>query len=59
MFLVELLVKKSFSDLYFKKNYLELIHNSFLQQIQEVVTLYKDETSGIDIDNKTKKKNYI
>jgi len=43
MFLIELLVKKSFADLYFKINYLELIHNSFLQQIQEHVDIFEEE----------------
>jgi hypothetical protein len=52
MHLIELLVKKSIADLYFKENYLELIHKSLLHQIQEVVNIYNDETRDIETNEK-------
>ena len=42
--LIELLVKHSFIELYFKKNYLETIHNSFIQQISAEIDIYTEES---------------
>src|ERR1700730_1546268 len=48
MSIIELLVKKSFTDIYFNKNYLNLIHKSFINQIQEITEVYIEK----DITNK-------
>jgi DNA-directed RNA polymerase len=40
MALIELLVKKSFIDIYFNENYMELIHKSFINQIEEITEIY-------------------
>ena len=44
MAILEILIKKSFSDLYFNSNYLNLIHNSFINQISSITTVF-EETS--------------
>lgn len=40
--IIEILVKHSFIELYFKQNYLETIHNSFLLQIATKFEIFKD-----------------
>ena len=52
--LIELLVKNSFIELYFKQNYLNKIHISFLDQIKNVVQIYED-----NLEDKTNKQYYI
>ena len=48
MAILELLVKKSFSDIYFNEDYLKKIHNSFLNQINSITTIF-DENSDTNI----------
>lgn len=43
--IIELLVKHSFVQLYFRKNYLESVHNSFLLQIQCYANILEEETN--------------
>jgi hypothetical protein len=43
MAILELLVKKSFVDLYLSKNYLESVHNSFVNQIHAITTVFENE----------------
>ena len=69
MALLEVLIKKSFSDLYFNTNYLKLIHNSFINQIGSITTVFEDSSKDgknkfilVDpnlIKNKNLKKNAI
>jgi len=40
--IIELLVKHSFIELYFKKDYLEEIHNSFIKQIGGYTEIFKE-----------------
>ena len=62
--LIELLVKHSFVELYFKKNYLEMIHNSFIHQISAERDIFKEESPDNTIINylyivKTNKKGIL
>ena len=55
--LIELLVKHSFVELYFKKNYLETIHNSFILQISGQRDIFTEEVNSQD--NEIQTTNYI
>ena len=44
--LLEILIKKSFTDIYFNKNYLDFIHVSFLKQIDSISTIYNENFNG-------------
>ena len=55
--LIELLVKHSFAELYFKKNYLETIHNSFILQISGQRDIFTEEVKSQD--NEIQTINYI
>ena len=54
--LIELLVKHSFVELYFRKNYLEHIHNSFYLQIKSETEIFNETKI---IDGKEIKEEYI
>jgi DNA-directed RNA polymerase len=54
--IIELLVKHSFIQLYFKQNYLEFVHNSFLKQIESYTQIFTEERF---VDNTTHKYKYI
>jgi DNA-directed RNA polymerase len=43
MQILELLVKMSFTEIYFTKNYLEFIHQSFIKQIGGLSEIYQDD----------------
>lgn len=49
--LIELLVKKSFSDMYFTNNYLDLVHQNFISQIENEYDIIDE----IDSEGKIKK----
>lgn len=66
MAILEILIKKSFSDIYFEHNYLNSIHNSFLGQINSITTIFEDSDNKkyilVDpklIKNKKLIKNFI
>nr|QWO71452.1 RNA polymerase [Calocybe cyanea] len=42
MAILEVLIKQSFSDIYFNQNYLNSIHNSFVNQINSVTTVFSE-----------------
>nr|QWO71453.1 RNA polymerase [Calocybe gambosa] len=44
--LLEVLIKKSFADLYFNQNYLNFIHESFLKQIEEKIEIFLNYKEG-------------
>nr|ADO51620.1 rnapol [Moniliophthora roreri] len=46
MAILEILIKKSFSDIYFDENYLNKINESFLNQISAITTIFKEEDNG-------------
>ena len=53
MAILEILIKKCFSDLYFNNNYLNIIHNSFINQINSITSVFEDtEGSFILVDPK-------
>ena len=54
--LIELLVKHSFIELYFKHNYLNKIHDSFIDQIKENNEIFEET---VIINNKSVKQNYL
>jgi DNA-dependent RNA polymerase len=47
--IIELLVKHSFVQLYFKKNYLETVHNSFLNQIASYTDIFEESINNENI----------
>ena len=67
MAVLEVLIKKSFSDIYFNQDYLKLIHNSFINQISSITTIFEEISNDsvskfILIDSRTikdKNKNLI
>ena len=40
--LLEILIKKSFTDIYFNKKYLDFIHECFLKQIESMNTIFTE-----------------
>ena len=50
MAILEVLIKKSFSDIYFNVNYLSLIHNSFLTQINSITNVYEERNNDGNIN---------
>ena len=53
MAILQILIKKCFSDLYFNNNYLNIIHNSFINQINSITSVFEDtEGSFILVDPK-------
>ena len=44
--IIELLVKYSFIQLYFQKDYLEFVHNSFLKQIESYTQIFEEENTS-------------
>jgi DNA-directed RNA polymerase len=60
--IVELLVKHSFAELYFKKNYLETVHNNFILQINGHTEIFEEKIETLrelSESNKTQTKKYI
>jgi DNA-directed RNA polymerase len=50
MAILEILIKKSFTDIYFNEDYLKLIHNSFINQISSITTIFEEKTKDKDKD---------
>ena len=49
MAILEILIKKSFSDLYFNSDYLEILHSSFIRQIEGWLHIFKEiDPNGIE-----------
>jgi DNA-directed RNA polymerase len=46
---IELLVKHSFVDLYFRKNYLDSIHDSFIKQIEQITEVFTEKLDNDEI----------
>ena len=44
--LLEILIKKSFTDIYFNKKYLDFIHECFLKQIESMNTIFTENKDG-------------
>ena len=65
MAFLEILIKKSFTDLYFNQNYLIKINNSFRDQIKSITSVFEEKLDNINYEfilvdpNLIKDKNFI
>ncbi len=55
MSIIEFLVKKSFSEIYFDEDYLKLVQDSFFKQIEQKTEIFEE----IDLNNNNEKKKFI
>ena len=52
MDLLELLIRQSFIELYFDNNYLDFVHEYFLNKIEEKTQIYQEEIQPVEKNKK-------
>jgi DNA-directed RNA polymerase len=51
MAILEVLIKKSFSDIYFNENYLNILHQSFFNQIRSITNIFEENNNNFILIN--------